>query len=353
MHVFRHKRSDTFMCLSLFFAFVVCWIVIGTFEALNGSKRIQRNHLYDSAWEVIIDTKEFIDLPAVALAMRNLHGVVMVEDISIPVDCRGEEFLGRGVLFQDEGIKYSAGGESISSVFLNGGVLIGSDFEEGVVSGEISLGSEMYGVAGIEHAKWRSIYDHSLIVPYDKISETIQKTAFQSGVVSVVFLSDAYNAEEIAASFMEALQSRGGNTFLGAREYRTVIDGEGEGGFLFFYLLAYAFCIGNCVVAAELWALERKKEIAVRRAFGFSARQINRCLFREFLKLSLLSLLLASACTAVIGAAVKKQWLLSGVTGAGLLSFAALYALTAVLAVLPVTIYTAKGSSVNQMIQRG
>lgn len=353
MHVLRHKRSDTFMCLSLLFAFAVCWIVIGTIEAINGSRRIQRNHLYDSEWEVIIETNEFINIPKVLSAMDNLHGVVTINSITIPVDYSGEEYAGRALLFQDEGLKYSADGERIGSLYLNGKVLIGSDFEDGIYHGEISFGGESYGVAAVEHAKWRSIYDHSLVVPYESLPASVQKTAFRTGIVCVAFASDKLDAKEVADSFMTAIQSLEMKVFVNARERNRQMNGDAEGEFLFFYVLAYAFCAGNCVVAAELWALERKKEIAIRRAFGHSAGQILRCLLSELLKLSAISLTIASAGIGIVGSLAKRPWLLLGMTGSGLLTLIAFFVLTAILSVLPVSVHTVRGSSVNQLIQRG
>ena len=353
MHVLRHKRSDTFMCLSLLFAFAVCWIVIGTIEALNGSRRIQRNHLYNSEWEVIIETNEFVDFSPILAATDNLHGVVTIEDITIPVDFTGGEYTGRAVLFQDEGVKYSADGESIGALYLDGKVLLGSDFEGGVCNGEISLGMELFGVAAIERAKWRSVYDHSVVVPYELLDLSVQKTAFRNGTVGVLFASDRYDTKVVAASFITAFQSFGTKAFLTLREHSMIINGDAERGFLFFYLLAYAFCAGNCMVAAELWGLERKREIAIRRAFGFSAMQIQRCLLSEFLKLSVISLAISSVGIGVVGIFTKRQWITSGLSGHGVLTFTAFFVLTAILSVIPVSVRAVRGSSVNQMIQRG
>jgi ABC-type antimicrobial peptide transport system permease subunit len=107
------------------------------------------------------------------------------------------------------------------------------------------------------------------------------------------------------------------------------------------------------MVAAELWGLERKREIAIRRAFGFSAMQIQRYLLSEFLKLSVISLAISSVGIGVVGIFTKKQRITSGLSGPGVLTFTAFFVLTAILSVIPVSVRAVRGSSVNQMIQRG
>ncbi len=57
-------------------------------------------------------------------------------------------------------------------------------------------------------------------------------------------------------------------------------------------IIVYLFCIVNCVIISYFWIFKRRKEIAIRKAFGISNIKIGLMLFKEMLCMMIFSLIL-------------------------------------------------------------
>lgn len=60
-----------------------------------------------------------------------------------------------------------------------------------------------------------------------------------------------------------------------------------------FTIISFVFSVLSCFVISDMWVSRRKKEIAIRKAFGFNTYQLFRLLFKDIFKLSAPSFILA------------------------------------------------------------
>ena len=65
------------------------------------------------------------------------------------------------------------------------------------------------------------------------------------------------------------------------------------------YLWIFFYCLVVCILISGYWIYERKKEISIRRAFGYSMSQVCILLLRDFLKLLMVGNLIAILLVAL------------------------------------------------------
>lgn len=60
------------------------------------------------------------------------------------------------------------------------------------------------------------------------------------------------------------------------------------------------FSIANCIVATNYWIITKHREMAIRKAFGWSNRQLIGLVFKEIGTILILSMTISSALLAII-----------------------------------------------------
>lgn len=60
------------------------------------------------------------------------------------------------------------------------------------------------------------------------------------------------------------------------------------------------FSIANCLVATNYWIITKHREMAIRKAFGWSNRQLIGLVFKEIGTILILSMTISSALLAII-----------------------------------------------------
>ncbi len=93
MKVFRHKQSDSFMCLSFLLTFVVAVIAMGYLNDAFSREISEQEHSYQNSVTVYVSNEQgFDDAFLEYLEQRDIQGIMMISEFTVSVDKADVEY---------------------------------------------------------------------------------------------------------------------------------------------------------------------------------------------------------------------------------------------------------------------
>lgn len=211
--------------------------------------------------------------------------------------------------------------------FKEGGYNKGDDYENAVIIGEslekyttydngkryINMDNERYNVIGILENKMSAGVDTSIYMLWDTLAAHIKEAwsseifgfnelYFESNISAGLFY-DEFCRE--AAEYGIELHDMDGT--------KNMVDYENDWYKEINKLLLFVgliFSVFTCFSVSYLWLLNRKRELAVRMAYGYSGWQIFKMLFKDTLRLMIPAFLISVLVQLVYGLIIGKSVLL-------------------------------------------
>lgn len=240
---------------------------------------------------------------------------------TVHVDKQKDEQCAALVLMEDNEnlqLKFKEGGYVKGYDYKNAAI-IGESLEEYIIEEEgkkyISIDGERFSVIGILENNMSSGIDKSFYILWDTM-ETDIKTAWIEDEYYPMFVDFYYESNVQEPSFMEVLVNSLPQYQLQfevlSDEHTIMDDWINEmyknvkkillSGTLIFSVL-------TCFSVSYLWLLNRRKELSVRMAYGYSAWQIFKLLFRDTLLLMLPALVISVVIQSVYNLLFNKELL--------------------------------------------
>ena len=355
MTLFRHKKSDIFMCISFVIAFFLVFVVLSYMNKIKSASEDMEIHTYMSQCRLIFAPSEKPDIDKIIENADGLHGIIIAEEVGMAVDAAAGEYYTSVVLYADERYKIVEDGK-VKTIDLSGDLeaVIGESFEKYLIDGnQISLDGQLYNVVAVDESDEGSDYSFSILTRKEGLSEYTETKMVNSEAISIKILSDKYNTSDSFAALRESILE----LYPESRVYAEELSGEilysEDAGYMEFYIMVYLFCVINCMVAAQFWVMERKREMAIRKAYGYGSCRLFTTIYLEFTKVAMFGML----CCLVIKW-VSDLFMNNRIFAFELTVFNAMFLVGAVLITSLVSIllpiYTiSKASSVDQIIKKG
>ncbi|MGN0166251.1 MAG: FtsX-like permease family protein [Lachnospiraceae bacterium] len=355
MALFRHKYSDLFMCISFMVTFYLVFVVLSYMNNLINLVGVAEKHAYESECRLIFSPgEELPDFDKILEEAGDLHGVILAEDVGMAVDATGAEYFTSVVLYADEPYKLVADGK-ILRVDKSGAsdVIIGDDFRDYVTEdNKFYLDGEEYHVVATEDGNGGE-YAHSIITWYEGLSDFSKEKLIGAEVLSIKILSDKFNTSEVFTELKNAILRIYPDAKVYAEEISNDVMYDKDSEYIKFYLMIYVFCVVNCMVAAQFWVMERKREIAIRKAYGFSSAKLFVSLYLEFLKVASVSMVLCLIVKMAAGIFAQNSVFTFELSVFNLLFLIAAVFITSFGAILLPVYAISRAASVDQVIKKG
>ncbi len=172
----------------------------------------------------------------------------------------------------------------------------------------IYISGQKYYVCGYLSGSISTEFDSYVVLFYDALGENVRSqmaTAEGSVQIFVSLLSNSYDVNLLHDSFAEEIRSCGlVEEMYGSTDYESMVGIHSNAGY--FWIFAYSLIILTLV--SNFWLRERKKELSIRKAFGYKASQLVKLLLWDF---SLL--LIFGMAAAVLLAMLIQRFLLEGI----------------------------------------
>lgn len=241
-------------------------------EALQSRRKSSRTY---------IDCPEEIPFTVFIEALQTLDCRVVLKEMMLFSDAENTARLVDVVVNEPAGVS---------------GCVIGDNLE-GILERQkggfyIRLAGDLYPVAEIIDGKGGAL-SYIVEVPYEILSEAARKQVeMRMTLASVLLESDRVDTAASREMLENTLSEMTGEAIFVKGYTNAEVVNVSRDKKLVFYLCAFAylFCIANCIIVCEFWIFQRRREIAVRRAYHVTDGKIIELLFKDMM------LIVGTAC---------------------------------------------------------
>lgn len=293
--IFRHSYVSALFVVGLA---ISCFVLINVSDLVSNMLRDNQNlHEYKFEKYVTVSAMnmESLTLDALTCAEEVTQGNIFVQS---PVELNKslDQYTIRVLMKQNEetGLSYT----KLDKESQKNGAIIGESLKSKILKDSDGYYVELSGIRipiiGILDNKLTGGVDTSFYLFWEKCDENLQHK-----LITLFDNYDFYYAshEDIQDSyleFIEILTSKGFN----AEEYDVIYSGDAENAWYeiyhsFFLPICFLFSICNCFIVSYVWLLYRKREIAIRKAYGYHIGQLAVLLGKDISVLTLLGSMLA------------------------------------------------------------
>lgn len=355
MTLFRHKKSDLFMMVCFIVTFFLVFVVLSYMNNVINTIEVADKHAYESECRLIfMPGEEMPDFERILEKAEGLHGIVLVEDVGMSVDEAGTEYYSSVILFTDEAYKVVSDGE-LCLVKKTGGadVIIGENFSDYATEDDkLYLDGKEYNVIAVEDDNGGE-YSYSILTWYDDLSEFSRRKLVGAEAISIKISSDKYQATEIFSILRDTITELYPDSNVYAEEVTDEIMYDENTEYMRFYITVYLFCVVNCMVAAQFWVEERKREIAIKKAYGFSNIRLFATLYSEFTKVAMVSMIVCLLFKVLTDAFSNNELFAFELSTFNLIFLIIAVLITSLGAILLPVFTISRASSVDQVIKKG
>lgn len=172
----------------------------------------------------------------------------------------------------------------------------------------IYISGQRYLVCGYLSGSISTEFDSYVVLFYDALGENVRsQMAEANGSISlfVSLLSNSYDVNLLHDSFVKEVQVYGlvADRYA-STNYESMVGIHSNTGY--FWIFAYSLIILTLV--SNFWLRERKRELSIRKAFGYNTTQLVRLLLMDFCLLLILGVM-----AAVMLAMLLQHFLLEGI----------------------------------------
>lgn len=151
-------------------------------------------------------------------------------------------------------------------------------------------------------------------IPYDKLDEGArgvlsQGLAFATTVLESNELDTNECKKELENLLVESGETEATLNTIYVEDNQELKEETKLG--IYLSVFAYIFCLVNCIIVCEFWIFQRRKEIAVRRAYHFNNKMIGKQLFIDMMQIILLACAIYLIMHAVIFSRVMEYFSIS------------------------------------------
>lgn len=172
----------------------------------------------------------------------------------------------------------------------------------------IYISGQRYLVCGYLSGSISTEFDSCIVLFYDALGENVRsQMASAEGAIqiSVSLVSNSYDVNLLRDSFIKGIQDYGLVVErYASTDYESMVGIHSNIGY--FWIFAYSLIILTLV--SNFWLRERKRELSIRKAFGYNTTQLVRLLLMDFCLLLILGVM-----AAVMLAMLLQHFLLEGI----------------------------------------
>ncbi len=344
------------MCVSFLIAFIVIFVVLSYAEQIEMINDDTENGSYKS--ELRLNFTKGSDKIDFDRLFNNVGGVILIEDVVVSADDVNQEYAASVIVHSEEPVMYASGKSEIDLKSLEDEeypIVLGRYFS--AVAGdkkEFSIDSVNYNVIGTERGYKSEAFDKQITLWYDKIGNFTKTHIDQSDLYTIKICSNTMSAETVYNNILKNIYDvcPGCRLIVLPEQSENFTAYEKKENKNYFFIL-YLFCIVNCMISAQFWVMERKHEIAVRRACGFSELKLFSALYADLLKPAAFSLILCILFKFIADIiSTKIQMFSFSMSLSNIIFLAAAVTVSTFLAMLLPVISIGRAASVNSVIRK-
>lgn len=309
--IFRESATSVLFVLGLTISCFILINVADLIEKINKENNVLNSFKY-SAYSYLDGEEVLSNYEDQMTAADQLADMVVARlseetvgntylELKVNVDEKIDTYTANVVMQLNEDVRIDCGTDY--NVNEENGIIIGESLTELIKDKDgiktIEIGGNTMKVIGVMKNEMAGGVDHSIYIFWDNCDEQVKE--YLSGIISNeirILLKFNYRSQsDISKSYqtfisdMEAIGFR--NIIIEAK-----YNGDYQNYWYRFYNsifmgISLILSIFNCFTVSYLWIISRKKELAIRKAYGYSSLQITGMMMKDIMKLCIPACILA------------------------------------------------------------
>lgn len=311
--LFRYPLADTYMLLSFvlsFFALIFGMSIISAAFALDEDTR---KYTYGSSVLVKLEISEqdkILPLNFWEDVTEGLQGIVTLQDVNVSSDFDGNMRLANIVLCanepfcfpvtkrcetQEETLKKENNLQPEELYVEEARIVLGK--QQTKISKEIdgvwyaSINGGLYQVIAQVGLPSSELFDYVVLLSYSSLDQLTRERLNTGRSFSITLESNKCDVEVVYRKLEQNLEKYSYVELARSKVIRNAGYGIDVSQSSIYFIL-YAFCMINCIIAAEFWLWKRHGEVVVRKVLGATDGEIFKILYKQMLQIACCSLLI-------------------------------------------------------------
>lgn len=302
--LFRYRLTTIYFIIGQFIVYISIFGALQIYNMAMEKESDRKNSIYDYRYVLnVMKSKETLDILSKAGEGINKGNLTLKGRFSLPFKESGYSTRGELILSCNEPLKYVMVSGHIPGTeagdYGRNVVALGRDKYKYAYEREgkkyVTLCLEEYEVVGIIGSS-SDYWDYKIVCNINCIGDKMREYILKCNECELHLESSIEDLQEIYNNVCTNIQSVDPIASISAykdnSKGKSTVDSTLTKQNIKVNIMVYVFCAVNCVIVSYFWIFKRRKEIAIRKAFGISDTRIAFMLFKEMLYMMLFSLIL-------------------------------------------------------------
>lgn len=307
--LFRYKLTAVFMMIGQVIVLFTIFGALGVYNKAYNKENDRLRSLYKNVIQMQITTSKKTDVISGISSDVEQCNLIIKKKFSVAIAELGKACLCEIILKDNEPLKYPLLSGRLPGTEKSNEIAVGKNkVKIAIKQGDdlfLTIEGEKYKIVGIIGSEVSDYWDDKLVLHMDSMGDNVRKALTKQVSYTIELCSDSDIGEKIYSTVYGNIKSYDGDSSIEAVKVNSDKDSVLEQTLakenLKINMIAYCFCILNCMVVSEFWILQRRKEYAIKKLLGMGDMRLVTDMMREIIEITLLSCCVFLILYMVIG----------------------------------------------------
>lgn len=270
---------------------------LGVYNKAYNKENDRLRSLYKNVIQMQITTSKKTDVISGISSDVEQCNLIIKKKFSVAIAELGKAYLCEVILKDNESLKYPLLNGRLPGKEKSNEVAVGKNKANiAIKQGDdlfLTIEGEEYKIVGIIGSEVSDYWDDKMVLHIDSMGDSVKKALTKQVSYTVELCSDSDIEEKIYSTVYGNIKSYDGDSSIEAIKVNSdngsVLEQTLAKENLEVNIIAYCFCILNCMVISEFWILQRRKEYAIKKLLGMNDMRLIVNMIREIIGITLLS----------------------------------------------------------------
>lgn len=296
-NLFRYRLTAIFMMIGQFIILFTIFGALGIYNKAYNKENDRLQALYKNTIQMQITLSQKSDVIFGIGEDVDKGNIIIKKRFSVAIAELGVSNICEVILKNNESLKYPLLSGHLPGKEKSNEIAVGKNKAKAAIKkGDdlfLTIEGEPYKVVGIIGSKVSDYWDNKVILHVDSVGDSVKQALKKQISYMVELCSDSDIEEKNYSKVYGNIKSYDGDSSVESVKVNSdkdsVLGQTLAKENLRINVIAYCFCILNCMVISEFWILQRRKEYAIKKLLGMGDMRLLLDIVREIVGISLLS----------------------------------------------------------------
>lgn len=280
--IFRYKLTALFFLIGQLIVYGTIFGALGIYNKAYNKEMDRLNSLYNECIQLDVVTTKKADIFSGAGVNTDVGNIVLKGNLTLGIQEFGSSMRSQIIIKANEDLNYELVSgrlpgempDDAGKNVLAAGINKVKNAREADGKKYLTIEGETYEIVGIMGSEKSDYWNDTIVMNVNCIGENTLKAVMTKQQYMIEIGSDKYKLDKTYSTVYGNIKSADSEAVIEA----TKINSTGESTMgttlakenLRVNIIAYFFCILNCMIMSEFWMIQRRKEFAIKKAFGMS-----------------------------------------------------------------------------------